>query len=345
MSCNDVRDQLPDYVADRLESDTRLLIDRHLGACLSCRSFRDDLDAFYRESFLLPESEPTPRLELSTPSTWSTRAAAAAVFLGLFVWAVVAFERGPRAVDRSAGFSSAPSISPSADVPWNPIVVEALPAPTWDGGAYTTDVSSARELAALCHQPLIEIEVASTSGGLDRVDALFAPPEVDELFGYFIIAVHQPDAASGVGSRVRFGFDDYSSGWRSGEPSLDRIFSLIEEWKQAHPEEYFGAVGLVTRPQLESALARIRQGDRNLAEGRAGAAWTAYDAARLGLPEGHELEKKLRERLATIDAALERDLVRLEAIARRGESVDASALEERVAGHPHFEERAARLKP
>lgn len=349
MNCGDARDQLPDFVTDRLEAELRAPIDRHLGACLACRTFRADLDAFYRESFALPPADPTPVLELRTPRAWPGRAAVAATLFGLVAWAVVAIEFGPGGfgIDPAERTARSRDGSANSDVTWSPVVFEALPMPTWNGRAYSKDFDDARRLALLCDQPLIEIEVATGTDELDRVDALFAPPEIDELFGYFLISVAEVESTSTTSTplatpRVRFRFDEYSSGWQEDALSIARIFSLIEAWKRAQPEQYWGAVGLVTRPQLEQAIERIRQGDQALAEGRVGAAWSSYDSARLGLPEGHGLEKRLRERLSRIEAALESDLERVESSMSSIPGAKAKLLH-RVSGHPHFEERVRRL--
>lgn len=112
MSCDEVRQQLPDYVLGTLPEIELAAIRRHLRGCAGCRSEASDLDegvALFASAAHV--AEPPPELQAQVMSVlaeewsetqgevrarprlalrWPAVATAAAVVAGILVWAVVA---------------------------------------------------------------------------------------------------------------------------------------------------------------------------------------------------------------------------------------------------------------
>jgi hypothetical protein len=112
VSCDEVRQQLPDYVLGTLPETELAAIRRHLRGCAGCRSEASDLDegvALFASAAHV--AEPPPELQAQVMSVlaeewsetqgevrarprpkfrWPAIATAAAVVAGILVWAVVA---------------------------------------------------------------------------------------------------------------------------------------------------------------------------------------------------------------------------------------------------------------
>jgi hypothetical protein len=112
VSCDEVRQQLPDYVLGTLPETELAAIRRHLRGCAGCRSEASDLDegvALFASAAHV--AEPPPELQAQVMSVlaeewsetqgevrarprprfrWPAIATAAAVMAGILVWAVVA---------------------------------------------------------------------------------------------------------------------------------------------------------------------------------------------------------------------------------------------------------------
>jgi anti-sigma factor RsiW len=112
VSCDEVRQQLPDYVLGTLPETELAAIRRHLRGCAGCRSEASDLDegvALFASAAHV--AEPPPELQAQVMSVlaeewnetqgevrgrlrprlrWPAIATAAAVVAGILVWAVIA---------------------------------------------------------------------------------------------------------------------------------------------------------------------------------------------------------------------------------------------------------------
>src|SRR5437016_9077142 len=63
MTCEQVREQFPDYLTGAIAAATRAGIDAHLSGCAACREEWTTLGAIWTKLASLPEEEPSPTSE------------------------------------------------------------------------------------------------------------------------------------------------------------------------------------------------------------------------------------------------------------------------------------------
>ena len=185
----EVRDQLPDYLHDRLESSARMSVERHLADCAACRDelalLRDLRGTLQRAPRIdvaavaaaIPAYRPAARK--SWASGWRIAAAITVIAVGGTSIALLRRPERPTQVARNsvaAPTSHAPAVGP-ASLP--PVVKEPVPQPEQkvaraEPSAKTAPVPKGEELAMAggTISDLSDGELSDLIGDLDSLDAV-----------------------------------------------------------------------------------------------------------------------------------------------------------------------------
>jgi len=189
----DVRDLLPDYLHDRLESSARTSVERHLATCAACRDelalLRDLRGTLHRAprvdvaaiAAAIPAYRPAVRKSWAT--SWRTAAAITAIAVGGTSIALIGHTRPPRQVAARPA-TATPAHAPDAAVRGPEV---AAPRP---GTAPVTQpaqtVARAESSAKVAREPrgeelaigggtvadLSDAELSNLIGDLDSLDAV-----------------------------------------------------------------------------------------------------------------------------------------------------------------------------